>query len=230
MPQTSFKFVGHGIYPLVEAARLTRIPVRRIVRWTRGYRFRVGSRWHDSPPLIADAAFHSDAGQPYLEFGDLIELRFLEAFLRHGVSMHGIRLASELVRSELGPRPFSTRRLKTDGRSILMVAARDLGEGALLNILQDQFEFRQVISPLLKGMDFQEDEPARWWPRLKRGLVVVDPTRRFGAPIIARYGIPTKVLDAAVRAEGSAEAAAEWYEVSTRAVTAAVEFERQLAA
>jgi uncharacterized protein (DUF433 family) len=230
MAQTRFKFVGRGIYPLAEAARLVRIPVRRIVRWTRGYRFRVGSRWHESPPLIADAVYSSDAGQPYLEFADLIELRFLEAFLRHGVTMRGIRLTSERVRAELGPRPFSTRRLKTDGRSILMEAAGDIGEGALLDILKDQFEFRQVVSPLLKGMDFQDDEPARWWPRLKRGLVVVDPTRRFGAPIIARYGIPTKVLAAAARAEGSVEAAADWYEVSTRAVTAAVEFEAQLAA
>lgn len=228
----SLNLIGRGIYSLTEATRLTRVPTERIVRWTRGYRFRIGTTWHDSPALIAGAN-RSEEGQPFLNFGDLIELRFLEALKARGLSIPAIRIASERARDAfMTDRPFSSRRFTTVGRMILTEVQDELGETALWNLVKDQYELRHVIAPLLNGLEYDDngdDSPTRWWPLGRRGLVVVDPARRFGDPIVARPGIPTRILWHAVGAEGSIEAAANWYEVTPRAVRAAVAFEREFA-
>jgi uncharacterized protein (DUF433 family) len=228
MSQATVNLIGRGLYTLTEASRLSRVPYDRIVRWTRGYRFRLGKRWHTSPPVIA-AANRSEDGQPFLDFRDLIELRFLEALRNRGISMPAIRIAAERAREAfMTDRPFSTRRFKTDGRSILAEVPDEFGEDALWNLVRDQYELRELIAPLLTGLEYDEaDEPSRWWPLTRKGLVVVDPARRFGAPIIAKYGIPTRILWHAVDAEGSIQAAAEWYEVDARSVKAALAFERE---
>ena len=59
---------------------------------------------------------------------------------------------------------------------------------------------------------------------------MIDPERGFGAPIVARSGVPTKVLADAVKTEGSVDFVAKWYEVTPREVRDAVKFEDQLAA
>jgi uncharacterized protein (DUF433 family) len=71
----------------------------------------------------------------------------------------------------------------------------------------------------------------RWFPMgEKRKVVVIDPQRAFGRPIVAEGGVPTEVLASAVAAEKSVERVARWYAVSPREVKAAVEFEQRLAA
>ncbi len=56
-----------------------------------------------------------------LGFRDLIELRFVAAFVNAGVGLKAIRnclvYAREVVADD---RPFSTRRFKTDGRTIFL--------------------------------------------------------------------------------------------------------------
>jgi hypothetical protein len=54
-----------------------------------------------APPVIAAAAQEA-IGLPALDFADLIEVRFLDAFLQHGVSWWTIRTAAERVRELLG--------------------------------------------------------------------------------------------------------------------------------
>lgn len=56
-------------------------------------------------------------------------------------------------------------------------------------------------------------------------LVVVDPQCQFGRPIVVEGGVQTAVLADAVKAEGSMDAVARWYELPRSAVEQAVRFE-----
>jgi uncharacterized protein (DUF433 family) len=98
----------------------------------------------------------------------------------------------------------------------------------LLNLFRRQYEFRQVIEPLLKTIEFDaRGVPALWWPAGKRLNVVVDPSRAFGQPIDAITKVPTAVLATAAKSQ-SIEEVAKTYQVPQSSVRHAVEFESNL--
>ena len=101
---------------------------------------------------------------------------------------------------------------------------------ALLDLVRDQFEFQAVVAPLLSDvLDYDDTEtPRRWWPLTHKRLVVIDPQRRFGQPIVVKEGLPTRLLARAVANEGSAASVAWWYEATEQAVRDAVEYETSL--
>ena len=173
-----------------------------------------------------------DAGELSLTFADLMEVRFLNAFRHRGVSWTSIRIAAQRVRNLIdSTHPFSSRRFKTDGKTILAEIAHPSHGEQLLDLVRNQWEIHRVVAPMLfAGVEFNDsDEPSLWWP-LKGARVVVDPMRAFGAPIVVDGSIQTRVLAAAAKAERSQHAAASMYSVPTRAVRDAVKFERRFAA
>lgn len=226
---TTFRYIGRGVYSTKDAERLTGIPSKRIRRWTRGYRYLYEGKPRFLPAIIA-AESEGQGRAPVLSFADLIEVRFLEAFLDRGVPWRNIRRAAEHARVLLGvARPFSSHLFMTDGRTILAKISDDLGDPRLIDLANNQYEFEKVVSPMLwAGLEFDGIEPQRWWPMGTDRGVVLDPARAFGAPIVAREGVPTEILARAVAAEGSERAVARWYEVSLESVVDAVAFERSL--
>lgn len=227
-----FEKIGRGIYSLAEAERLMKVPSQRIRRWARGYTYWYKGEQRYTPPIISTEV-ETVNGLPALDFSDLIEIRFLNAFREYGVGMKAIRIAAQRAKEFLGRhRPFSSHIFKTDGRTILAELVGETGDKVLLDLVKSQYAFERILGPFLyDGLDFDEfAEPERWWPLGSERLVVLDPHRAFGAPITARGGIPTILLNGAVRAEGSIEFVADWYEVEPEEVRDAVEFEAHLAA
>jgi len=227
-----YDFLGRGTYSLAQAERLTRVPRDTIRRWTQGYTYPYRGERRSSPPLIATDTPRV-GGTPVLSFADLLEVRFLDAFRRHGVSARAIRVASLRAQELLGrPRPFSTKIFKTDGRTIMAELVRGSGDRMLLDLVRDQFQFSKIVGPYLYfGIQFNDlKEPQRWWPLGENRGVVVDPRRSFGAPIVDDLGIQTAILFAGFKAEGSLDFVSEWYRVPVSAVSDAVEFEESLAA
>jgi uncharacterized protein (DUF433 family) len=223
-------FLNTGIYTVPEAARLTRVSVGRIRRWLRGYKFRTRKgEQHFSPALWhgqLKAIDHSHA----LGFLDLIEIRFVDAFLKKGVSWGIIREAhvrgAKLFNTN---HPFCTNKFFTCGREIFVEIHRETKEPSLLDIAHDQHVFAQIVRPFLQELEFDEnDQLLRWKPTTKRGLVVLDPTRNFGRPIVTRHGVPTEVLARAAKACDSVEEVAQWYEVPKSEIEDAMEFEHEL--
>ena len=226
-----FSTIGHGVYTLAEASLLTGVNRHRISRWAGGYTFTYHGKRQAMPAIIGREP--DSAASPILTFADLIEIRFLEAFRQKGVSTKALRIASQRAKELLGRHhPFSTQIFKSDGRTILAEITKETGDKVLLDIVNEQYVFEKVIASYLYiGLDFNElKEPARWWPLGKDRSVVIDPRRAFGAPIIARTGVPTKILNSAVNAEQSVEFVAKWYGVEIDEVTDAVQFETKLAA
>ena len=222
------QLVGIGIYTAAEAGRLLRIPAKKIARWVRGHR--VGAHFY--APLW-NAQIHLSDGQIFLGFRDLLEARIANRFIQEGLSPQrvraGIALASEIIGTD---RPLSSYRFRTDGREIFFKILSTDDEGQpreqLLNLFRRQFEFKQVIDPLLRDVDFEDGEPSMWWPLGKQQHVVVDPARSFGQPIDADTSVPTRSLAAAAAIDGEQEAALA-FDVSVAAVKRAVRFEAAMA-
>jgi uncharacterized protein (DUF433 family) len=217
-----------GIYSLPDAARLSRVPISNIRRWTMGYSFTNRGQRHWSPPLVTPQ-FDRIQGSPAVSFLDLQELRFLNAFRSRGASWNTIRVAHERAKERIGhSHPFSTGRFRSAGREILTEVAISERDRVLENIVSRQLVFRKFIAPYLRGLEFDDKIVIRWYPRRDR-RVIVDPKRHFGQPVV-KEGVPTNILARSYRAEGSLERVASWYDVAPASVRAAVEFERRLAA
>jgi uncharacterized protein (DUF433 family) len=230
MANTDYRLIGHGVYTIAEAGRLTGVEARTIRRWLVGYRFKVGDQPRRSPPVFAPEHEVFD-GVPAMSFLDLQEIRFVDAFVRRGVSWTTLRETHREAQKLLDDRhPFATGWFVTDGRNLLVDMRRTRRDAGLLNIVRKQWEFRRIVAPFLKDLDYEKDRIVRWWPMAGRRRVVVDPERSFGQPVVVRESVPTAVLASAFAVEESYDTVARWYEVSPRSVRDAVEFEQHLAA
>lgn len=222
--------LGIGLYTIPRASRLTGVSSASITRWVFGYQYAYRDRAIRQPAIFTPELASNDEYR-IVTFRDLVEIKFVDAFRRHGVSWKVIRetaeKASRLVQSD---HPFSSQKFLTDGQSIFADIATSTRERALLNLLNDQLLFRSVMLPDLRSaLEFDGSSVIRWWPLGKRRPVVIDPNRQFGQPVTEQEGVPTQVLATAFASLGSIERVAKWYDVSKKSVKASVEFEQQAA-
>jgi uncharacterized protein (DUF433 family)/DNA-binding transcriptional MerR regulator len=222
--------LGLGFYTVPEAARLLRIAPRSINRWLGGYRFETSEKTIQMPPLWTPE-LPSDEHHLELSFRDLIELRFVKAFLDAGLGLKTIRVCLEYAKDCVSDaRPFSTRKFRTDGRTIFLESAEKSGEAELLDLKKHQYVIKEVIIRTFKDLDIEDDAVARWRPYRGKQSIVIDPKRAFGQPIATSSGVPTIVLAEALVAEGSVERVVHLYGGSKSAVQDAIKFEKSLAA
>ncbi|HEY8900755.1 MAG TPA: DUF433 domain-containing protein [Chthoniobacterales bacterium] len=224
------EIVGKGIYTVPDASRLSRVSQRRIRYWLKDLPSEQSKESHGSrlwqgelPPMDDKLA---------LGFLDLQEVRFIDAFLKTGVSWNLMRAAHAIARHRYGiEHPFCTRKFVSDGHHIIEQTGREPDGISYEEVLHGQQVFPQVVQPFLRDLEFSSDDQLlRWWPLGTDRSVVLDPRRQFGQPIIARAGVATEILQAAVKAGQTIEEIADWYELDSDAVRDAVEFEMKLAA
>lgn len=217
--------IGVGVYTPAEAGRLLHIPSSKISRWLRGHR--INGKLYE-PLWTPEINLNDD--RVLIGFRDLMEVRVVDAFIKVGLSAVRIRSAIQIARDALGrEHPLSTNKFRTDGREIFLhVIENDESGGQrerLLNLFKRQYEFKGIIDPILKTVDYAEDgNPLLWWPGGRRQNIVVDPARSFGQPIDAESSVPTAVLAAAADLDGI-QGAASAYAVSEASVRRAIEFE-----
>lgn len=211
--------IGTGIYTIAEAARLLKVPRDKLKRWANEYHRTRDGKQHVMPPVIE----RNGSAPGILTFFELIELAFVREFRKAGVRMERVREAHEALRSAMStPYPFATKRFGTDGAQIL-------DKENLHDVATKQAVF-EYVREMFKDLETNEAElAAAWYPMGREHLVVLDPSRSFGAPIDRRSGVRTEILYRAFLAEGNEQAVADWYEVETEAVREAVEFESQMA-
>jgi uncharacterized protein (DUF433 family) len=222
--------VGVGVYSISEAAHLTCVPVPRIQRWIRGYKYDHAGEQRSSP-----AVWRRDLdiieGQLALSFLDMMEVRFIQSFRQHHVSWPAIREAA-MRAAELfeDGHPFTNGRFRTDGKTIFR-QIEEQKEIKLFDMNRRQWVFNDIVAPsLFADVDLSDDQVVRWYPEFPRKQIVIDPRICFGRPIVAECGIPTDTLAAAKKAEGSEEAAAKVFGVKARHIRAAWSFEHRKAA
>ena len=217
-----------GLYTVSEAARLTRISAGKIRRWIRGYNFRKGQSVRHSEAVWESEIKPLD-DKVALSFRDLLELRFVDAFIQAGVSWVTMRRAHTKAQEELNTtHPFCSKRIATDGKNILLKQAEEDSDEALINLVTEQREFSRIVQDFLKELEFSGDDIV-WWPLGKKRHVVIDPKRNFGQPTVVKSGVPAATLARSVKANSSQDIVARWYEVHPDEVRDAVEFEESLA-
>ena len=225
----SSNFLGAGIYTIPEASRLTRVSATRIRRWMKGYDFKTKKERHHSKPVWT-SQLEALEGKIAVGFRDLMEIRFVKAFIEAGVSWKTMRLAHKAAKAKLdSDHPFCTHKFATDGREILLEQGQASGDTCLVDITNNQREFKKIVTPFLKELEFDRGY-TRWWPMGKSRSVVLDPVRNLGQPTVVGAGVPTRVLARSVKSNGSVESVAHWFEVAPKEVRDAVEFEAGLAA
>lgn len=222
------RLIGTGLYTPAEAGRLLVMAPEKISRWLRGHSIK--GRSYDR---LWEPEVDLEDGRVVLGFRDLMEVRVVDAFIRLGISAirmrSTIRLASEVVGES---HPLATNRFRTDGREIFLQVIETDEEGLerekLLNLFKRQYEFQGIIEPILRTVDFGTNgRPVQWWPRGRRGGIVLDPARAFGAPIDEATSVPTSTLADAGRALGLTETATA-YDVPEASVRRALQFEDAL--
>ena len=238
------KLLNIGVYAASEAARIVSFGARRVVatpaghprvagrdirRWLGGYGHPVDGERREWPPLWTPEVPRI-AGDLVLGFRDLLELLFVVAFRRQGLSVRTIRrLIDRAFQLVEDPYPLSSPGFRTDGRRILADTLDAHDQRLIFDLESGQQLLDVVFDRLPFGIEYQELMRARWWPLGEDRRVLLDPTRRFGRPIVPE-GVPTSALARSVAVERSLAVVAEWYEVSENSVKDAVEYETRLRA
>ena len=233
---------GKGVYGATEALRLINFqrqmpdgyhPVSRhtVGRWLKGYDYKVAGETRHSDPLWMSDYATGDEQDFEVSFRDLIELRFVKTFRDLHLGLPTIRecfaRAIEMVDD---PRPFSTQKFRTDGRTIFLEIINSLKEAEVIDLKRQQRVFSTIVAPSFKDLEFDADVVTRWYPLgANKKSIVIDPARAFGRPIVG-HGIATEVLRNAITVEGSAEKVARLYDIPVQAVRDAEIFESKLAA
>lgn len=215
-----------GIYSIPEAARFTGLEASRVRRWLSGYSFTSSGQKRSSPPVWSGQLLPVK-GRRAVSFRDVIEMRFVDAFLRAGVSWKTIRDVQELARREFGlDHPFSTNRFRADGRRLLMSALEEEQHAGLFDVASRQQIFLDAAEPLRGELEMNErDEVSRWWPLGRLRKVVLDPARQWGRPLAAESGVATSLIVRWQRGGMKPALIAGWLEVSPEEVTDALAFE-----
>jgi len=224
------EFVGRGVYSIPETAKLTGAGYDTMRRWLTGYTYKYKGKFIERPPIF-ETEFGKVDGQLIVSFQDLVELLFVVRFRAKKVPWGIIHEAfnKAKVRFESN-HPFSRLNYRTDGKRIFEDGESVDGR-QVTDLNTDQIVFAEFIDRTLsKGIEFSNREASVWFPRFPSRVVVLDPKRSFGRPIINRVGIPTEVLHAAFEADEDYSLVARDFDLRVKEVKAAVQFQEQIAA
>ena len=206
---------------------------RTVRRWLKGYSWKYRDGRSYSGPLWQTQYEREELpGGRVISFQDLLQLRTVGEFAKHGVHLKVIRATIEAATRDLNSAyPLTVRKFLTDGKRIFMEAIEEAtGSEKLVDIVRGQFVFANIIrASLFAGIEYKDGNASRWYPEKNRA-VVLDPQIQFGTPILAEAGIPTDAIYDAWCAEGKdRNAIARIYGIKPSMVNAAVGFEQRLA-
>jgi uncharacterized protein (DUF433 family) len=209
MPTVRTNLLGRGIYDPTEAARLARVHVETLARWTTGER-----------PLLTPAF-----GE-FFDFEDLVSLLVIRQLYHRNVAEAEIRRGIEVLRDELGvDRPLAhqeaPRRLATVGRAFFANIGEwaDAGKGF-------QLAFQPMIEPVLRPLEYDTSGMANLWRPLSS--VTATPAVQAGTPCVEQTRVPTATLKGLVDVGESIEDIAFDLDLLVEQIEAALRFEDAL--
>jgi uncharacterized protein (DUF433 family) len=228
-----------GIYTLAEAAKLLTAKPASLRRWVYGYSYNAKAvesvSKKKSEPLWGSQYKSEDGLGKVIGFKDLLELRVVSEFVRHGVSLIVVRRCLEQAKVLFSSEhPFTLCRFATDGKTIYTDVVKNAEEPELIDLRNRQIVFSSIIKPsLFEGIEYDPSQnfARRWFPN-KTKRVVLDPEIGFGKPCLTSLNVPTEAIYSTYIAEGANAAAlkvaAAIFEISTSEARAAIDFEKSL--
>ncbi len=217
-------------YRASEVAHVLALPPATVQAWSFGHDYpqRDGTR-----KRFARVIEPADARKRLLSFANLCELHLLGVIRRHHrVQLPQVRKAVAYMQRKLGDaRPLLSRQLRTNGIDLFVESA-----GQLLNVSKEgQQALRDDFERALSRVDFnRQGDAIRLFPFTKPRtcshaeqprVVVIDPQRSFGRPVVNGAYVRTEVIkDRFLAGDSMAEMAAD-YRVSVTDIEEAIRFE-----
>lgn len=216
-------------YSVTDAARYLRIPVGTLRSWLKGRSCPTKKGQQAFEPLIQ----RPDPALPQLSFTNLVEAHVLRIIREtHQVKLDKVRNALDYMGQQFDTaHPLVMKRFQTDGVD-LFVDQMD----RLINVSRSgQLAMRETLKDLLTRVEWNSDGIAnRFFPVIglvpqprKGKIIFLDPSIRFGKPVIAGKGVPTSAIVSLIDADDEIEDVADEFDCTPEQVKAAVRFESQ---
>lgn len=214
------------LYSIAEAARIVRVKPTTVRAWALGRTYPTSEGAKSWPALIHAA----DAKQKRLSFANLVELHVLSALRDKKVQVERIRSATQFIRRELkATHPLADVDAQTDWVDIYVEFL-----GRLINASTSTFTLRPLVERYLERIERDEQGLAsRLFPITRDDdvgprAVAIDPTRRFGRPVLVCANIETSVVAERYFAGEDPGSIASDLGIDLSDVHEAVRFENQL--
>lgn len=215
------------LYSVADAARIVRVSPATLRTWVLGRRYATQGGERQWDPLVRAA----DPRAARLSFTNLVGLHVLSLLRGRKVRVDKIRSATRFIRAEMSTEhPLADVDTHTDQVDIYVEYF-----GRLMNASQSQAALRPVVARYLTRIERNEHGLAqRLFPQtrdtedLGPKLIVIDPERRFGRPLVAGTDIETAVIADRFRAGEMWSDLAADFEIEEAAVAEAVRFETEL--
>jgi uncharacterized protein (DUF433 family) len=214
-------------YTAADAAALVGVPVSTLRSWVFGRSFqkRTGGVGR------SQAIIRTPSAGRFLSFTNVVEAHVLSGLRRHNnVQLANIRRAVRYVeRSLRQEHPLAREQFKTDGVDLFVEHL-----GKLVNASEDgQGAFREVLEEYLERVDYDGGRAVRFFPLHRAGaprVVVIDPLRAFGRPVLAGTSTPVEDIRARWELGEPISGLATDFAVAADAIEEALRGARQTAA
>lgn len=216
------------LYPIADAARVVRIHPATLRTWALGRSYPTRSGQKSWSPLIRAA----DPERGFLSFVNLVELHVLSTLRGKQVRVDRIRSATKFIREEVGTgHPLADVDVHTDCVDIYVEYL-----GRLTNVSSAQMTLRPLVQRYLERIERDEKGLAsRLFPITRDDgsnarSIVIDPSRRFGRPILESTNLETAIVADRFFAGDSTAVLAVDFGIDEGRVEEAIRFESQLRA
>jgi len=217
--------IGLGIYTPAEAARYARVHTATLARWIHG---------DDRGHAVVDAQLSGDQDRiiTFLDFVQALAIRAIRT--RHRLPLSKIRDAVSYTKERHGlTHPLARKHTTYLFRGNLYVRLETETDHEFMQVSgigKDQLAHAKVIELYMENLSFDATGLASTYrPFESRDRVVVmDPQRRFGQPLLDSCAYTIEALIGAVETEGGIDAAATAYGVEREDVLAAIAYDDYL--
>jgi uncharacterized protein (DUF433 family) len=219
-------------YPVTDAARYLRIPLATLRSWLQGRSYLTKNGQQAFEPLIQ----RPNPNLPQLSFTNLVEAHVLRT-IRDGyqVKLDKVRIALDYMIQQFGTtHPLVMKRFQTDGVDLFVDEMK-----LLVNVSRSgQLVMRDTLKGLLTRVEWDANGLAtRFFPIIdvvpdpvSDKIIFLDPSIRFGKPVIAGKGVPTDIIAELYNAGDSIDDIADEYDCTPLQIKTAIHFEPQLRA
>jgi uncharacterized protein (DUF433 family) len=216
-------------YPVTDAARYLRIPLVTLRSWLQGRSYLTKNGQQAFEPLIQ----RPNPDLPQLSFTNLVEAHVLRT-IRDGyqVKLDKVRIALDYLIQQFGTtHPLVMKRFQTDGVDLFVDEMK-----LLVNVSRSgQLVMRDTLKGLLTRVEWDANGLAtRFFPIIEvvpdpesDKIIFLDPSIRFGKPVIAGKGVPTGIIAELYNAGDSIDDIADEYDCTPLQIKAAIHFEPQ---
>lgn len=206
-------------YTIPFAARLVAVPEPTLRSWVKGRTYQTAAGERRASRIIKPVSPRE------LSFTNLVEAYVLSAMRKeHRLQLKKIRNAVRFVEDKLRvERPLARQKFQTDGVHLFVEHL-----GKLLNVSEEgQVAIRQAFEERMDRIEYKKGAAVRLFPLLRGTehepkVVVVDPQRAFGEPVLDGTGIPVSSIRNRFRGGDSCRELAKDYGVEIAAIEEAI--------